>query len=132
MLGETEAQTQAVSPSRVNTSSPAAQLSAPPWGPQGGKGWDGAPGGHCKLWPFGAVWDGGYWVPWESAQALAPLSVGVSASGVVPQGQRRGNAPFQQHSALRTNAFDQPMCPTAQGGPCKERGMGTHRSCPHR
>lgn len=110
MLGETEARTKAVSPSGVNSSSPAAQLRAPPWDSPGwkGVGWNPAPemgGEHCKLWrhnvpmgklwPFGAMWDGGSWAAWEPARSRAPLSMGVSAPGVVPRGQRRGNALFQ-------------------------------------
>lgn len=100
MLGETEARTKAVSPSGVNSSSPAAQLRAPPWASPGwkGVGWNPAPemgGEHFKLWPFGAMWDGGSWAAWEPARSRAPLSMGVSAPGVVPRGQRRGNALFQ-------------------------------------
>lgn len=110
MLEETEAQTKAMSRSRVNTSPPAVQLSAPPWGSPRWKrvGWtqhqksvgDTANCGSTTssmriLWPFGAGWNGGSRAPWESGEGLAPLSVGVSAPGVVPKGQRRGNALFQ-------------------------------------
>lgn len=80
-----------MSPSKVNTSSPAAQLTAPPCGSPGwnpAQKWVGDPA-NCgstasavsKLWPFGAVWDGGFWAPWESGQGLAPLSVGVCSRG---------------------------------------------------
>lgn len=102
MLEETEAQTKAMSRSRVNTSSPAVQLSAPPWGSPGWTQHQKSVGdtANCGsttspmgvLWPFAAVWNGCSWAPWESGERLAPLSVGVSAPGVIPKGQSRGNA----------------------------------------
>lgn len=109
--GETEAQTRHQQSKHQFSCGTAwyPALGVPGWK---GVGWPPAPemgGGLCRLWqhnvPHGhtvATRGCGMGAPGaqEPGEGLAPLSPGVSAPGGVPGGQRRGNAPFQQHPAL--------------------------------
>lgn len=120
MLGETEARTKAVSPRGVNSSSPAAQLRAPPWESPGwkGVGWNSAPemgGEHCKLWrhnvPHGQIVAIRGYVGWGLLGRLGaspesgPTVHGCLCSRGCPTGTKEGKCPVPVAQGSGSQSF---------------------------